>query len=592
MNMKDYPTLAIPLTDTERDTLQTYETYLTDHLPVFFKVGQILVDIRNQKLYRESYQTFEAYCKEKWNIGRSRAYQLMDAADVQEELSTACGQDTPLPTSEAQARALKKAPSDIRPTAWTNAVNAAGGQQPTAPQVTQAVLELTPPEQNTEYEPHTQRKIVSVVCECGNEFKKPEDNPVVLCGDCVSKKLAQKPKKQVLHTVDVQQGKVIETRVIEKRESIHHPDELKKPVVEWLWQEAGSTDSGEVEDYLKRILSDPNIVGETPMKRLRKHLEASYLLGPINFRDVCKSIDLADIMIHRDDTRDDPKPADLRRVIKGFMSCRHDEWEDAVEELNKICNAGGRGEVFWELYAHCKNLFVLSDWRQVFEMCHEALKEWRELQDEREARNTSEPEADTITCDLNEDVDNWEETAPEILDSIEHNTEWVNAIVKRVADSKYFPYETTDQKLFREVTIRKPTGQINRFGEEKLKRYRLDGVSVIKINDHRYEPVIVGLEVKISKSDLMNDTKMQEYLDYCDFFFLTIPRHLGFDAKTYISQHPQGDRIGMIIVECGEVEIHEFRDRHHISDRQRHEITTELLMKSLWKEARQQHTRG
>jgi hypothetical protein len=45
------------------------------------------MQIRDNKLYREGYGTFEEYCKEKWDIKRQRAYELISAAEVKENLS-------------------------------------------------------------------------------------------------------------------------------------------------------------------------------------------------------------------------------------------------------------------------------------------------------------------------------------------------------------------------------------------------------------------------------------------------------------------------------------------------------------------------
>lgn len=44
-------------------------------------VGESLTAIRDQKLYRE-HGTFETYVQKRWQIGRARAYQLMDASEA------------------------------------------------------------------------------------------------------------------------------------------------------------------------------------------------------------------------------------------------------------------------------------------------------------------------------------------------------------------------------------------------------------------------------------------------------------------------------------------------------------------------------
>ncbi|MCX5810166.1 MAG: hypothetical protein NTX36_12495 [Proteobacteria bacterium] len=41
----------------------------------------------DNKLYRKTHGTFEEYCKEKWNIERRRAYQLIDGYRISENVN-------------------------------------------------------------------------------------------------------------------------------------------------------------------------------------------------------------------------------------------------------------------------------------------------------------------------------------------------------------------------------------------------------------------------------------------------------------------------------------------------------------------------
>ncbi len=54
----------------------------------FREFATILNDIGDQKHYRGEYRTFEAYCKGRWNLSRSRAYQIIDARQTYSLLST------------------------------------------------------------------------------------------------------------------------------------------------------------------------------------------------------------------------------------------------------------------------------------------------------------------------------------------------------------------------------------------------------------------------------------------------------------------------------------------------------------------------
>src|SRR6516225_5745839 len=86
----------------------------------FVQAGLALLEIRDLRLYKESYKTFEHYCREPWQISRPRAYQLIDAAETVGTLST--NVDTPLPSSEGVARALTGLEPEEQCEVWTDAV--------------------------------------------------------------------------------------------------------------------------------------------------------------------------------------------------------------------------------------------------------------------------------------------------------------------------------------------------------------------------------------------------------------------------------------------------------------------------------------
>ena len=57
----------------ERVRLQELESIVEHGLQTFYEVGKALDEIREQKLYRETHKTFEAYCQEKWGMARQTA---------------------------------------------------------------------------------------------------------------------------------------------------------------------------------------------------------------------------------------------------------------------------------------------------------------------------------------------------------------------------------------------------------------------------------------------------------------------------------------------------------------------------------------
>ena len=110
----------------EKVLLNECESIIEKGFNTFTEVGNALFEIRNNKLYRENHTTFEDYCKQKWQIKRQRAYELMDAAGIVNTLSeisdkTETSKNT-LNIKESHAAALGKIPVDIRGEVWQEAI--------------------------------------------------------------------------------------------------------------------------------------------------------------------------------------------------------------------------------------------------------------------------------------------------------------------------------------------------------------------------------------------------------------------------------------------------------------------------------------
>ena len=113
------------------------------------EAGRSLQEIRDSRLYREQYQTFEAYCHSRWGFTPRRAEQLIDAYESFKKLEAFANncshpgkhQLSQMPTSEGQMRALSAAPPELRAAVWERTVEATDGK-PTAAAVTVAVQAL------------------------------------------------------------------------------------------------------------------------------------------------------------------------------------------------------------------------------------------------------------------------------------------------------------------------------------------------------------------------------------------------------------------------------------------------------------------
>lgn len=131
------------LTPAEKNDLQKYETLISAKLTAFFDVGRALLDIKVRKLYRQEFPTFEEYCRRRWDLNRSHAYRLVDAAEVCSKLSPMG--DIPLPQTERQIRPLCGLPVESARRAWKRALEKAGAGKLSGAVVKAAILEVCPP---------------------------------------------------------------------------------------------------------------------------------------------------------------------------------------------------------------------------------------------------------------------------------------------------------------------------------------------------------------------------------------------------------------------------------------------------------------
>lgn len=97
--------------------LDVLEAVIEANLIGFFNVGQALTEIRDSKLYRITHADFDAYVDERWKMSRRRAYQLIGARSVVDDIRNAA---LPMPTSERVCRELVRLSAAERVSVWTN----------------------------------------------------------------------------------------------------------------------------------------------------------------------------------------------------------------------------------------------------------------------------------------------------------------------------------------------------------------------------------------------------------------------------------------------------------------------------------------
>lgn len=118
---------AAELTPIETAKLENLEIVITNGLQSFLDVGRALLQIRDERLYRLTHTTFEAYSHERWGMTPQHANRLATAATIVESLEPIGS----TPTNESQVRPLAKLPVEERGAAWQEAVTISAGK-PTA----------------------------------------------------------------------------------------------------------------------------------------------------------------------------------------------------------------------------------------------------------------------------------------------------------------------------------------------------------------------------------------------------------------------------------------------------------------------------
>ncbi len=65
--------------DSEKERLAACENVIRKGLATFLEVGWALAEIHDNRLYRQTHKTFPKYAREVWDLGKTSAYQQMDA---------------------------------------------------------------------------------------------------------------------------------------------------------------------------------------------------------------------------------------------------------------------------------------------------------------------------------------------------------------------------------------------------------------------------------------------------------------------------------------------------------------------------------
>ena len=117
--------------------LERLEGVIATNLNAFYEVGRALMEIRDNNYYSDvlGYETFEAYCRERWDFTGRYARDLMASTRVIENIGTG----TIVPVTESQCRPLAKLEPQQQVQAWEMAVETAPEGKVTARHVARIV---------------------------------------------------------------------------------------------------------------------------------------------------------------------------------------------------------------------------------------------------------------------------------------------------------------------------------------------------------------------------------------------------------------------------------------------------------------------
>lgn len=128
----------------EHEELQACERVIERGMQTFLEVAVALQTIRDKRLYRVSFDTWDAYCLDRWKFTARRAQQLCRAAETVrslglEDANADPGSQFAMPASEKHVRPLNDLPLEERRAAWSEAVSSAPSGRITAKHVADVV---------------------------------------------------------------------------------------------------------------------------------------------------------------------------------------------------------------------------------------------------------------------------------------------------------------------------------------------------------------------------------------------------------------------------------------------------------------------
>jgi hypothetical protein len=144
--MKQSTRIFLRLSDEQRSLYESLKASIRHDIEAgveaFERASKNLLRVRDEKLYREEFDTFEEFCREILGHSKTHVNRMIAAADVIQGL-IAQG-ETVLPDSERVARGLAKYPKSMRLLIWKRAKQIANRSRPNYLTIREATMQIVP----------------------------------------------------------------------------------------------------------------------------------------------------------------------------------------------------------------------------------------------------------------------------------------------------------------------------------------------------------------------------------------------------------------------------------------------------------------
>jgi len=114
--------------------------FVGDEVRRFMQIGPALIELQKLQVYKETFKTFEEFVNKTFGIEKRRAYQIIEAAKVNDNLCKILHK-TEVPTNDSQLREVAKAPEEkqVEVVQIANEVAKSEDRKPTASDYRNAV---------------------------------------------------------------------------------------------------------------------------------------------------------------------------------------------------------------------------------------------------------------------------------------------------------------------------------------------------------------------------------------------------------------------------------------------------------------------